>query len=64
MKVLITGCFGFIGYNFLEFLKKNYGNDIKIYGIDKLTNSYSEYNSKKNNQIQHFFVFDIYCCFI
>tara|TARA_B100000886_G_scaffold232373_1_gene162339 strand:- start:8846 stop:9838 length:993 start_codon:yes stop_codon:yes gene_type:complete len=54
MKVLVTGCFGFIGYNFIEFLKKNYGNDIKIYGIDKLTNSYSEYNSKKNNQIEFF----------
>ena len=38
MKILITGCAGFIGYHLTSLLisKKN-----KIYGIDNLNNYYS-----------------------
>ena len=44
MKVLITGCCGFIGYNLcLKLLKKK---NIRIYGIDNL-NSYYDINLKK-----------------
>ncbi len=44
MKILITGCCGFIGYHLcLKLLKKK---NIKIYGIDNL-NSYYDINLKK-----------------
>ena len=36
MKILITGCAGFIGANFVEYWQKNYPND-KIIGVDCLT---------------------------
>jgi UDP-glucuronate 4-epimerase len=52
MKVLITGCAGFIGYNFSKFLlQKNY----KIIGIDCL-NSYYSVKLKKDrlNQLLKF----------
>lgn len=52
MKVLITGCAGFIGYNFSKFLlEKNY----KIIGIDCL-NSYYSVKLKKDrlNQLLKF----------
>ena len=58
MKVLVTGCYGFIGYNFISYLKKKYDNEILIYGIDKLTTPFSESNSKIENEI-HFVKSDI-----
>jgi len=46
MYVLITGCCGFIGFNFSKFiLEKN--KNIKIYGIDNLNNYYSVDLKKK-----------------
>ena len=36
MKILVTGCFGFIGLNFLDYLYKNHPR-IKIVGLDCLT---------------------------
>ena len=36
MKIVITGCAGFIGLNFLDFWQKEHPND-KIIGIDALT---------------------------
>ena len=54
MKVLITGCYGFIGYNFIKHLQAIYEDDILIYGIDKLTNSYSNFNSQVDDTINFF----------
>lgn len=39
MKIIVTGCFGFIGINFLYFILKKSNNNIKIIGVDKLTSS-------------------------
>ena len=44
MNILITGCFGFIGFNFLKEISKNYKSDFNISGIDLLDNSYSNLN--------------------
>ncbi|MDC3103758.1 GDP-mannose 4,6-dehydratase [Acidimicrobiaceae bacterium] len=46
MKVLITGCFGFIGYNFLKTIQKKYENEMEIIGIDALKLPTSKINSK------------------
>ncbi len=54
MKVLVTGCFGFIGFNFVNFLHDKYGKEIQIYGIDKLTNDYSKKNSQNFSNIVFF----------
>ena len=40
MNILVTGCFGFLGYNFIKFLEDN---DLNFIGIDSL-----ETNSAKN----------------
>ena len=40
MKILITGCCGFIGFNFANFLSKS-NKKIKIIGIDNINNYYS-----------------------
>ena len=37
MKILITGCCGFIGFNFTNFLAKS-NKKTKIVGIDNLNN--------------------------
>ena len=34
MKLLVTGCFGFIGYNFINFINENHFNDFEIIGVD------------------------------
>ena len=47
MKILITGCFGFIGYNFLKKLNEEYLDDFDISGIDSLNNPYSKLNYEK-----------------
>jgi len=44
MNILITGCFGFIGFNFLKEIFENYKDDFNISGIDLLDNSYSNLN--------------------
>ena len=46
MKILITGCCGFIGFNFANFLAKS-NKKVKIVGIDNLDNYYST-NLKKD----------------
>ena len=49
MKILVTGCFGFIGINFLKYALKNKKH--KIVGVDKLTyasNKKYKYNFLKN----------------
>ena len=40
MKILITGCCGFIGFNFANFLSKS-NKKIRIIGIDNINNYYS-----------------------
>ena len=40
MKILITGCCGFIGFNFANFLAKS-NKKIRIIGIDNLNDYYS-----------------------
>ena len=40
MRILITGCCGFIGFNFANFLAKS-NKKIKIIGIDNINNYYS-----------------------
>ena len=40
MKILITGCCGFIGFNFSNYLC-NKNKKFKIIGIDNLNNYYS-----------------------
>jgi len=45
MKVMLTGCFGFIGFNFLRSIQQNFPNDFEIIGIDNLNNKYSKINS-------------------
>ena len=46
MKILITGCCGFIGFNFANFLAKS-NKKITIIGIDNLSDYYSVYYKKK-----------------
>ena len=40
MRILITGCCGFIGFSYAQFLLKNY-KKIKIIGLDSIDNYYS-----------------------
>ena len=54
MKILITGCCGFIGYNFAKFLSKS-KNKIRIIGIDNLNNYYSVNLKKKRLKNLHEF---------
>ncbi len=51
MKILVTGCAGFIGANFVEFLLDNYPDD-KIVGVDCLTYAANQkaLSSLKNRQ--------------
>ena len=39
-KILVTGCCGFIGFNFIESLLKESKN-FKVYGLDNLDSYYS-----------------------
>ena len=45
MKILVTGCAGFIGYHLCYKLIKNKKN--KVYGLDDI-NNYYDVNLKKN----------------
>ena len=47
MKLLITGCFGFIGFNFLNELFLSSSNDISVIGVDSL----ESVSSKKNSEL-------------
>ena len=44
MNILVTGCFGFIGFNFVKYILKKPDNSIKITGVDNLNNAYSVIN--------------------
>ena len=45
MKILVTGCAGFIGYHLCDCLLKN--KKLKIFGLDNL-NNYYDIDLKKN----------------
>ena len=60
MKVLITGCCGFIGFNFSKFLLEKNKN-IKIYGLDNLNNYYSvDLKKKRLQQLKKYKNFKFY----
>ena len=46
MKILITGCCGFIGFNFAKYLTDS-NKKIHIIGIDNINNYYSTDLKKK-----------------
>ena len=46
MKILITGCCGFIGFNFANFLAKT-NKKISVVGIDNFSDYYSVNYKKK-----------------
>lgn len=46
MNILVTGCFGFIGFNFVQYVLKTLDSSIKITGVDNLNNAYSAINSE------------------
>ena len=51
MKIFITGCCGFIGFNFANFLAKT-NKKIRVIGIDNFNNYYSvNYKKKKIKRI-------------
>jgi len=51
MKILITGCCGFIGFNFANFMAK-INKKILVVGIDKFSDYYSvNYKKKKIKRI-------------
>ena len=54
MKFLVTGCFGFIGFNFINYIKDKYGNDVFIYGIDSVESSCSEKNKEISKELEGF----------
>tara|TARA_E500000331_G_scaffold338812_1_gene368405 strand:+ start:317 stop:1315 length:999 start_codon:yes stop_codon:yes gene_type:complete len=61
MNILITGCFGFIGFNFLKEISEKYKDDFNISGIDLLDNSYSNLNFElmKSNKNYKFYAENI-----
>lgn len=48
MKILITGCAGFIGYHIAEKILKDL-KKCKVYGVDNFNNYYSPELKKKKN---------------
>jgi len=58
VKVLITGCFGFIGFNFLKILSKKFPDDFQIIGVDSLEGQFSKYN-KENFRNDSFKFFEL-----
>jgi dTDP-glucose 4,6-dehydratase len=54
LKILVTGCFGFIGYNFINSILKNNNGDFLLLGIDSLSSPYSRLNYKNLGESEHF----------
>ena len=54
MKILVTGCFGFIGYNFINSILENNNKDFLLLGIDSLNNPYSKLNYKNLGDSEYF----------
>ena len=45
MKILVTGCAGFIGSHLCEYLLKN--TNYTVYGIDNINDYYDQKNKKE-----------------
>ena len=58
MKALITGCFGFIGFNFLKIISNKYSEDFQIIGVDSLEGPLSKFNNE-NFQHKNFKFFEL-----
>ena len=54
MNVLITGCFGFIGYNYLIYLNKHFPGDFNVIGVDSLITKTSRENQKEFENNENF----------
>ncbi len=60
MRILITGCCGFVGMRLLEYFCTHFGNSLEIYGIDNLSRPGSESNrSLANKYCQRFYHGDL-----
>ena len=58
MNLLVTGCFGFIGYNFLNYLNQKHKNDFNLIGIDSLLSTTSKKNYKEFKSEKEFIFFE------
>tara|TARA_B100000965_G_scaffold124755_1_gene103345 strand:+ start:1656 stop:2651 length:996 start_codon:yes stop_codon:yes gene_type:complete len=58
MKVLVTGCFGFIGFNYLNYIYKNFNEEFQIVGIDSLESSCSKKNRYLSPELKNFEIFE------
>mgnify|MGYP001246762396 FL=1 len=58
MKILVTGCFGFIGFNFLNYIFKNYNDQFEIVGLDSLESSCSKKNQDLTLKLKNFEFFE------
>ncbi len=54
MVVLVTGCFGFIGYNYLIYLNKHFPGDFNVIGVDSLITKTSRDNQKEFENKENF----------
>tara|TARA_B100001250_G_scaffold413578_1_gene448169 strand:- start:2258 stop:3253 length:996 start_codon:yes stop_codon:yes gene_type:complete len=54
MKVLVTGCFGFIGFNFLNYIFKNFNDEFEIVGLDSLESSCAKKNYDLSQKLKNF----------
>jgi dTDP-glucose 4,6-dehydratase len=57
MKLLVTGCAGFIGFNYVKYTLKN--TNYKIFGIDKMTYAANREIEDVGNKNFHFLKLDI-----
>tara|TARA_B100000282_G_C31689527_1_gene470820 strand:+ start:226 stop:1218 length:993 start_codon:yes stop_codon:yes gene_type:complete len=58
MNYLITGCFGFIGFNFVKQLL-NENKDVYVYGVDSLQNKCSVKNEQISKTFDNFEFFNL-----
>ena len=58
MKILVTGCYGFIGFNFLNYLNENYKDELQIVGIDSLESSCAKKNHQFSRNLNNFTFFE------
>ena len=59
MNILVTGCFGFIGYNFLMYLNKNFPGDFNLVGVDSLITKTSRENQIEFDNSKNFIFYEL-----
>ena len=59
MNILVTGCFGFIGYNFLIYLNKNFPKDFNLIGVDSLITKTSRENQIEFKETSNFTFYEL-----